>query len=132
VTGSVPDVRPYLQRSALMVAPLNIARGTQNKILEAMAQAVPIVASAVAARGVDANAGAHLLVANTPDELETAIISVLDNPKERARLAAAGRARMLSHHDWGLSMRRLDAIIERCLALRAREQPTTDLAPQTR
>ena len=47
VTGSVPDVRPYVRRSALMVAPLNIARGTQNKILEAMALGVPVVTSAV-------------------------------------------------------------------------------------
>jgi polysaccharide biosynthesis protein PslH len=130
VTGSVPDVRPYVQRSALMVAPLNIARGTQNKILEAMAQAVPVVASGVAARGVDANPGEHLLVANTPDEYEAAIMSVLDNGNERARLAAAGRARMRSHHDWVLSMRRLDTIIERCLGERACVEAGGGLAPQ--
>jgi sugar transferase (PEP-CTERM/EpsH1 system associated) len=130
VTGSVPDVRPYLQRSALMVAPLNIARGTQNKILEAMAQAVPVVASAVAARGVDANAGEHFLVASAPAEYEAAIIDVLERPRERARLADAGRARMRSHHDWNRSMRRLDGIIERCLAVRTHEQASRGLAPQ--
>jgi sugar transferase (PEP-CTERM/EpsH1 system associated) len=130
VTGSVPDVRPYVQRSALMVAPLNIARGTQNKILEAMAQGVPVVASGVAARGVDANPVEHLLVANTPDECEAAIISILDDGNERARLAAAGRARTRSHHDWALSMRRLDAIIERCLAKRAPVEAGGGLAPQ--
>ncbi|HLF24666.1 MAG TPA: TIGR03087 family PEP-CTERM/XrtA system glycosyltransferase, partial [Burkholderiales bacterium] len=63
VTGSVPDVRPYLDRSALMVAPLNIARGTQNKILEAMAAGVPVVTSGVAAGGVDAVAQEHFLMA---------------------------------------------------------------------
>jgi len=68
VTGSVPDVRPYLRRSALMVAPLNIARGTQNKILEAMAMGVPVVTSRIAAGGVDASAPAHFLVGSTPDE----------------------------------------------------------------
>ena len=62
VTGSVPDVRPYLRRAALMVAPLNIARGTQNKILEAMAMGVPVVTSRVAAGGVDASAPEHFLV----------------------------------------------------------------------
>ena len=62
VTGSVPDVRPYVRRSALMVAPLNIARGTQNKILEAMAMGVPVVTSRVAAGGVDAVDGEHFLV----------------------------------------------------------------------
>src|SRR5207248_2686226 len=66
VTGSVPDVRPYLRRSALMVAPLNIARGTQNKILEAMAMGVPVVTSSVAAGGVDAQPPEHIVVADEP------------------------------------------------------------------
>ena len=65
VTGSVPDVRPYIRGSALMVAPLAIARGTQNKILEAMAMGVPVVTSTIAAGGVDAIAGDHLLVVRT-------------------------------------------------------------------
>jgi sugar transferase (PEP-CTERM/EpsH1 system associated) len=113
VTGSVADVRPYLQRSALMVAPLNIARGTQNKILEAMAMGVPVVTSRVAAGGVDALEHEHFLVASTPAEYAAAIESVLDDPAERRRLATAGRARMLTHHAWDRSMRRLDAILDR-------------------
>lgn len=116
VTGSVPDVRPYLHRSALMVAPLNIARGTQNKILEAMAAGVPVVVSTTAAGGVDAVAGEHLLVADTPEQYTRAILRLLENPAERQRLAHAGRERMLSHHAWESSMRRLDLIIERCVA----------------
>lgn len=116
VTGSVPDVRPYLHRSALMVAPLNIARGTQNKILEAMAAGVPTVVSRIAAGGVDAIAGEHLLVADTPEEYTQAIQRILEDAVERSRLATAGRERMLSHHAWASSMRRLDRIIERCLA----------------
>jgi sugar transferase (PEP-CTERM/EpsH1 system associated) len=120
VTGSVPDVRPYLRRSALMVAPLNIARGTQNKILEAMAMGVPVVTSRIAAGGVDASAPAHFLVGSTPDEYAAAILKVVEDAVERRRLALAGRARMLSHHGWDQSMRRLDDIIERCLARKAR------------
>jgi sugar transferase (PEP-CTERM/EpsH1 system associated) len=121
VTGSVPDVRPYLARSALVVAPLNIARGTQNKILEAMAAGVPVVASIVAAGGVDALEWEHLLVASSPGDYAQAILYILENPGERRRLAAAGRARMLSHHAWSSSMRRLDGIIERCVAGFARK-----------
>ncbi len=116
VTGSVPDVRPYLRKSALMVAPLNIARGTQNKILEAMALGVPVVTSRVAAGGVDASDPEHFLAASTPAEYAASIERVLDNPEERQRLALAGRARMLSHHAWDRSMERLDGIIDRCLA----------------
>jgi sugar transferase (PEP-CTERM/EpsH1 system associated) len=115
VTGSVADVRPYLGRSALMVAPLNIARGTQNKILEAMASGVPVVASRVAAGGVDAVANDHFLVASTPEEYAQGVLQILEHPAERRRLAVVGRARMLSHHAWDRSMQRLDRIIGRCL-----------------
>ncbi|HEY6721998.1 MAG TPA: TIGR03087 family PEP-CTERM/XrtA system glycosyltransferase [Burkholderiales bacterium] len=115
VTGSVADVRPYLQRSALMVAPLNIARGTQNKILEAMASGVPVVASRVAAGGVDAAANEHFLVASTAEEYAQAVLGILNHPEQRARLGAAGRERMLSNHAWYRSMQRLDRIIDRCL-----------------
>lgn len=113
VTGSVPDVRPFIRNSAVMVAPLHIARGTQNKILEAMAMGVPVVTSAIAAGGVDADAIAHFLVADTPQAYAQAIMEIVNNPAERARLAEAGRQRMLSHHAWPHSMRRLDAIIDR-------------------
>ena len=122
VTGSVPDVRPYIRGSALMVAPLAIARGTQNKILEAMAMGVPVVTSTIAAGGVDATAGEHLLVADTPQGTADAILRIISNPNERARLAEAGRARMLSHHAWAGSMKRLDAIIAHCTATRTAQQ----------
>jgi sugar transferase (PEP-CTERM/EpsH1 system associated) len=119
VTGSVPDVRPYVRRSALMIAPLNIARGTQNKILEAMAMGIPVVASKLAAGGVDALPGQHLLTASTPQGYAEAVFRILEHPEERARLAEAGRARMLSHHHWSHSMQRLDAVMERAGTLYA-------------
>ena len=97
-----------------MVAPLNIARGTQNKILESMAMGVPVVASRTAAGGVDAAAEEHLLVASGAQEYADAIFRILDNRQERDRLSLAGRSRMLSHHAWKASMRRLDQIIARC------------------
>lgn len=115
VTGSVPDVRPFVRQSALMVAPLKIARGTQNKILEAMAMGVPVVTSRIAAGGVDAEPVTHFLVADSAEEYSDAILGVLDNPAERQRLALAGRQRMLSNHAWPHSMERLDRIIDRCI-----------------
>jgi polysaccharide biosynthesis protein PslH len=119
VTGSVPDVRPWLKTSAVMVAPLRIARGTQNKILEAMAAGVPVVTSAAAAGGVDAIAGTHLQVADTPADIADATLRMMSDPAARQRFAMAGRARMLSHHAWDKSMQRLDRIIERCVESRA-------------
>jgi sugar transferase (PEP-CTERM/EpsH1 system associated) len=120
VTGTVADVRPYVRRSAVSVAPLNIARGTQNKILEAMSMGVPVVSSPLAASGVDATPGEHLLVAQNPAEYTEAILRVMEQPTERARLAVAGRRRMVSHHSWDASMRRLDAILGRCQVASAR------------
>jgi len=114
VTGTVADVRPFVQRSAAMVAPLNIARGTQNKILEAMAMGVPVVTSTVAAGGVDAVAGEHFLVARNHAECADAVLRIMADGALRVRLGAAGRARMVSNHCWQKSMQRLDGIIERC------------------
>jgi glycosyltransferase involved in cell wall biosynthesis len=69
---------------------------------------------------VDALEWEHFLVASSPGEYAQAVLHILEDPAERRRLSAAGRARMLSHHAWGSSMRRLDVIIERCLAMRDR------------
>jgi hypothetical protein len=115
VTGSVVDVRPHIRASAVMVAPLAIARGTQNKILEAMAMGVPVVTSSAAAGGVDAEADKHFLVADTPEQTAAAILRIAGDRDEHDRLAKAGRERMLSHHAWPRSMQRLDGIIERCM-----------------
>jgi polysaccharide biosynthesis protein PslH len=113
VTGAVPDVRPYLQGSALSIVPLSIARGTQNKILESMAMGVPVIASRIAADGVDAVDGEHLVVAESGQALCDAVLRITGDPVERGRLAEAGRARVLSHHAWASAMRRLDGIVAR-------------------
>lgn len=115
VTGSVPDVRPYVLRSAVIVAPLNIARGTQNKILEAMAMGIPVVTSRIAAGGVDAEDGVHFLAGDGPQDYSKACLRLMQDPAERARFAVAGRERMLVNHDWDKSMQRLDTIVERAL-----------------
>jgi sugar transferase (PEP-CTERM/EpsH1 system associated) len=119
VTGSVPDVRPYVSRAAVSIAPLQIARGTQNKILESMAMGVPVVCSEVASGGVDAVPGEHLLVADSPQEFAAALGSLLDSPARRAALGAAARNRVLSHHSWASSMVRLDRLVEQTLERRA-------------
>ena len=119
VTGSVPDVRPYLGRATVSIAPLSIARGTQNKILEAMAMGVPTVASRISAGGVDATVGEHILAATKPEEYADEILGVLQDPERRRALSIAARARMCSHHSWPAAMGRLDAIIDRCVGNRS-------------
>jgi sugar transferase (PEP-CTERM/EpsH1 system associated) len=119
VTGSVPDVRPYVTRAALTIAPLEIARGTQNKILESMAMGVPVVCSRQAVGGVDAVAGEHLLAYDTRAQFVEAVLDTLRSPELRSRLSVAGRARVLSHHSWPSSMKRLDALIASQFGTRA-------------
>jgi sugar transferase (PEP-CTERM/EpsH1 system associated) len=120
VTGSVRDVRPYVTRAAVTVAPLEIARGTQNKILESMAMGVPVVCSERAAAGVDVVAGEHLLTARDYSGYADAIERLLAAPAERERLARAGRERVLSHHSWSGSMRRVDDLIAGVVDSRSR------------
>jgi sugar transferase (PEP-CTERM/EpsH1 system associated) len=79
VTGRVPDVRPYLARAAAVVAPLRIARGVQNKVLEAMAMARPIVATPNAVQGIEGVTPGELTVAETASEFAAGVARVLDS-----------------------------------------------------
>lgn len=115
VTGSVKDVRPYIMKTAAMVAPLNIARGTQNKILEAMAMGVPVVSSTLAAGGIDATPGEHFITADTPDEYAKVLVELMQSPELRTQYAKAGRERMLSNHFWGESMRKMERLVQDCV-----------------
>ena len=100
VTGEVPDVRPWLAAADAVVAPLLLARGVQNKLLEAMAMARPVVASAAAATGIDATPGAHLLVAQDAGEMAEAVCSLFDDPMGAATMGQAARARMIARYGW--------------------------------
>ena len=114
VTGWVDDVRPYVRASLAMVAPLTVARGTQNKLLEAMALQVPVITSPLAARGVDAISGEHLLTAVTAADYCSAVDRLIAKPNYRKQLALAGRQRVQSHHSWSTAMTRFDKLIEQC------------------
>lgn len=117
VTGAVPDVRPYVRRSALSIVPLQIARGTQNKILESMAMGVPVLCSSVAAAGVDVVRGEHLAIADSSQEWCERVLGLLEDARERERLTAAGRERVQSRHSWSGALGRFDQILDRCLRL---------------
>jgi polysaccharide biosynthesis protein PslH len=110
VTGSVPDMRPYLAHAAVAVAPLRIARGIQNKVLEAMAMARPVVASPEAHEGVRAVAGRDLLVADGAEAMAAAVTQVLAGGMPG--LGTAARAAVRAGHDWKATLARLDSILE--------------------
>jgi glycosyltransferase involved in cell wall biosynthesis len=100
VVGQVPDVRPHVARSAVAVVPLRIARGVQNKVLEALAMGKATVASPQALAGVPATPGTHLLRAATPGEWVESVQQLLDNDNLRRRLGAEGRRYVETYHCW--------------------------------
>ena len=108
VSGTVPDVRPYRQHAAVVVAPRRLARGIQNKVLEAMAMARPVVAAAVCVEAIDAQAGAHLIAAAEPDDYVREIDALLRAPQVAAALGRAGRERVLQAYGWEAQLRPLD------------------------
>jgi len=108
VTGTVPDVRPYMQHAAAIVAPLRIARGIQNKILEAMAMARPVIASAECAAAVDAENGTELLTAVSPDEYIAELTHVLNAPESASSIGQAARRRVVERYSWDAHLEAID------------------------
>ena len=109
VTGRVPDMRPYLAHADVVVAPLRIARGVQNKVLEAMAMGRPVVASPQAFEGIRAEAGRDLLVADGAGAMAAAISAVLEGGHPDR--AASGRRAVETGYDWEATLAELDAIV---------------------
>ena len=102
VTGTVPDVRPYIRHATAAVAPLRIARGIQNKVLEAMAMAAPTVVSPQALEGIDAVPGAELVLADGAPAWIAALTALLarSNQDMSREMGCAARARVEHHYSW--------------------------------
>ena len=106
VTGEVDDIRPHLERSAAFAAPIRIGAGIQNKVLEAMAMGVPVVASPLAADGLRLLGGdaPPIAIARTADEMAAALIVLLRDAREDAAPHAAGREYVREHFAWSTSI----------------------------
>jgi len=100
VTGSVPDVRPYLAASAVAVAPLRIGSGTRLKILEALAMQKAVVSTSIGCEGLTVEPGKHLMVADQPEAFAQSIMELLHKPAMRAALGSAGRALVEADYGW--------------------------------
>jgi polysaccharide biosynthesis protein PslH len=108
VTGEVADPRDWLAAADVVVAPLALARGVQNKVLEAMAMAKPVVASPAAAEGIDA---VELIIADSARDQAEAVLSLLRNPAAAAKLGQAARERMIARYSWEARLADLPEII---------------------
>ncbi len=112
VTGTVPDVRPYIQHARVIVAPLRIARGVQNKVLEAMAMARPVVVAETCAAGIDADAGVHFEVAADPEDYVSSINALLQDTVRAESIGKAARERVLSRYSWQAHLQHLGCYLQ--------------------
>ncbi|BCB26595.1 glycosyl transferase [Sulfurimicrobium lacus] len=110
VTGTVADVRPYLAHARIAVAPLRIARGLQNKVLEAMAMAKTVVASPQAAEGIQATQGNELHVAASAGEFAQQVLTLLTD-KACGQMGNAARARILANYNWDSCLAQVDTLL---------------------
>ena len=115
VTGPVPDIRPYLAHAAIVVAPLRIARGTQNKVLEAMSMAKLVIASSEAAQGVSARANLEIVIAKNATEFLDEISARL-NSQERELIGCRARARVIQDYSWNANLSRIGLALDPSLA----------------
>jgi glycosyltransferase involved in cell wall biosynthesis len=116
VTGTVDDVRPFLQRAAVALAPMPYGVGIQNKVLEAMACATPVVASGVAVQPMSLRPGIEVVTAEDADAFASAVVDLLGDAEARRRLGAAGRRYVETHHAWRAIGERLATVYREAAA----------------
>ena len=100
VLGFVPDIRPIVQRASVFVAPIRIGSGTKIKILNAMAQAKPVVATTTAAEGIDVTPDENILIADDPEEFAKKILYLFRNEEMRRRIGEKARELMERKYSW--------------------------------
>jgi glycosyltransferase involved in cell wall biosynthesis len=110
VAGYVADPTPYLQRAALMVVPLRAGGGMRVKILNAMAQGIPIVSTTLGAEGIGVADGENILIADTPADFAAAVLRLLEDTVQAARLGAAGRRLIEQTYDYRVACQPLEEI----------------------
>lgn len=123
VTGWVPDIRPYLDRAEVFVAPLRIARGVQNKVLEALAMGLPCVASTAAWTGTLIPRGTGILVGDDPNEFAAHIVRLLRDPALRTEMAVKAREAAEIKHRWEEQLAALDQVVAAVTAWPPRRRP---------
>jgi glycosyltransferase involved in cell wall biosynthesis len=120
VTGRVPDVRPYVAHATAGVAPMRIARGIQNKVLEAMSLGKPVVLTSGALEGIEAEPGKDVILADSAETFAAACCR-LATTSDGAAIGAAARIRILRDYDWSARLQRFDDLLRPATAGRETE-----------
>jgi glycosyltransferase involved in cell wall biosynthesis len=115
VTGTVDDMRPYLTKATLAAAPISYGVGIQNKVLEAMACATPVIASQQAISALDIEVGKEIVLADDPLDFAKKVISLLDDRERRDSIGRAGRQFVERNHDWTVITARLEEVYTQSL-----------------
>lgn len=110
VVGGVPDLRPYLQKAKVSIAPMVSGSGIQNKILQAMAVGTPVVSTSIATLAFHVSSGEQVLIADQPEEFACAVVSLLRDASLRKRMSINARKYVEEYHDWEKIGARLDRI----------------------
>ena len=105
------DIRPYYQIATVYIAPLRIARGIQNKILEAMAMAKPVISTSKAFEGIEATPNKDLLLADSEKEFIEKITMLLENPEKRKSLEISARQTVEKNYSWQHNLKILEEIL---------------------
>lgn len=114
VTGRVPETPPYFDRAAVAIAPLRLARGVQNKVLEAMSMSLPVVASPQAAQGLGAVPSGALVVADGAEATIAGVAGLFDNPEHSRGVGQEASAWIRAEWRWERMYERLDALLAEC------------------
>jgi sugar transferase (PEP-CTERM/EpsH1 system associated) len=110
VTGTVKDIRPYLQKATIALAPLTYGAGIQNKVLEAMACGTPVVTSPQAVSALNVQNGKDILIAQDPENFAKLVVELLDNPDYCSEISLSGRKFVEENHRWGSIGAQLEGI----------------------
>jgi len=111
VTGTVPDVRPYLWGSAVSIVPLRIGGGTRLKIYEAMAARIPVVSTAIGAEGLDVRAGENIFIADRPQDFAERCLALLEDPTLVCRMASSAWEMIAERYSWEVVSRKFEELL---------------------
>ncbi len=116
ITGTVPDLRPFLAKATVAVSPIRYGAGIQNKVLEAMAMGTPVVSTRQAVSALAVQPGTDILVGDSLAEMADAIVSLLENSQLQAKMGAAGRQFVEQHHSWDAAAETLETVYRAAMA----------------
>ena len=119
VTGTVDDIRPYLQMAALSASPISYGAGIQNKVLEAMACATPVIATPQAVSALKVEAGKEILIAEDAHTFAEKVIALLEDPERREEIGTAGRKFVERNHEWAVIAGRLEDVYSQAIDRRS-------------